>query len=197
MYLVVGLGNPEERFLMTRHNFGFMVIDKLANKFEQKFRPGKGKYYFLKTGHKGKDLILVKPTTYMNNSGIAVSQVLNYFKIELDYLLVIYDDLDLDLGRIRFRAKGGSGGNKGIESVIYNLGTTEFCRLRLGINSDKRKSDDTAFVLSEFSKKEKEIADLVTVYATDAVIYWIENGITKSMNKFNSLNLQNQDNIWN
>jgi len=197
MYLVVGLGNPEERFLMTRHNFGFMVIDKLANKFEQKFRPGKGKYYFLKTEHKGKDLILVKPTTYMNNSGIAVSQVLNYFKIELDYLLVIYDDLDLDLGRIRFRAKGGSGGNKGIESVIYNLGTTEFCRLRLGINSDKRKSDDTAFVLSEFSKKEKEIADLVTVYATDAVIYWIENGITKSMNKFNSLNLQNQDNIWN
>ena len=187
MHLVVGLGNPENKYLKTRHNFGFLVLDNLAAKFGESFKAGKGSYYFLKTRYQNNDIILVKPTTYMNRSGEAVAAVCNYFKVDLKDILIICDDLDLELGRIRFRAKGGSGGNNGLESIIMHLGTENFSRLRLGIDSEKRKYDDISFVLSEFPKKEWKLAEFVIVHARDAVLYWIENGIGKTMNEFNSL----------
>ena len=191
MYLVVGLGNPEERYFKTRHNFGFMVVDNLASKLRISFKPGKGSYYIAKTKIDEKDLVLIKPTTYMNRSGSAVVQAMNYFKIELENVLVVCDDLDLDIGRLRLRAGGGSGGNNGLESIIMSLGTEKFSRLRLGINSDRRKSDEISFVLSEFSKKEFETVEFVAAHSRDAILYWLENGIEKTMNKFNSLVIEN------
>ncbi|MFC1724947.1 aminoacyl-tRNA hydrolase [candidate division KSB1 bacterium] len=191
MYLIVGLGNPEQKYTYSRHNYGFLVLDSLASALNEKFKPGKGKYYYLKTKYKDKDIILVKPTTYMNNSGIAVAETVNYYKVDLENVLIVCDDLDLDIGKLRFRPKGGSGGNKGLESTIVSLGTEEFTRLRLGINSDKRKDDDSHFVLSEFSKKEWKIAEFVVVHARDGILDWLDYGLDKVMNMYNSMEIEN------
>ena len=191
MYLIVGLGNPEQKYTYTRHNYGFLVLDSLASVLKEKFKPGKGNYYFLKTKYNKKDIILVKPTTYMNNSGFAVSEAVNYYKVDLKNILIVCDDLDLEIGKLRFRPKGGSGGNKGLQSIIFSLGTEEFTRLRLGIHSDKRKDDDLHFVLSEFSKKEWEIAEFVIVHARDGILDWLDHGLDSVMCKYNSMVIEN------
>ena len=120
--LIVGLGNPGSKYVNTKHNMGFCVIDQLAENNDTSFKLGKGDYMFLKHN----DIDLLKPLTYMNNSGIAVKEYMNYFDISSDELLVVYDDADLDLGQIRFKSKGSSGGQKGIESIIYHLKNSNF-----------------------------------------------------------------------
>lgn len=159
MKLIVGLGNPDKKYAKTRHNVGYMIVDLLAEKektkfyYEQKFLGLVADYNV-----NGNKAILLKPVTYMNLSGRSVIKVINYFKIPIDDVLIIYDDVDVDLGSIKLRLTGGSGGHKGMEDIINSLQTKDIKRLRVGIGKDENMID---FVLSKFTKAEKKIIDPV------------------------------------
>ena len=161
MKLIVGLGNPGKQYKDTRHNVGFMFVDNVINKLSLKFSLDKAlKCEILQTNINGEKVIFIKPMTYMNLSGDSVYLVANYYKINYEDILVIYDDLDLETGKIRIRPNGSSGGHKGIQSIINNLGTNNIKRVRIGI--DKVSSDKTIdYVIGNFSKQDKEIIDIM------------------------------------
>ncbi len=155
MKLIVGLGNPGKEYENTRHNTGFMVMDALAKDLGVSINMIKFKGVYTKTKIKGEDVILLKPGTYMNNSGESVGEVMRFFKIDVEDILVIYDDLDLPTGRLRIRDKGSAGGHNGIKSIIAHVGTSEFKRIRIGI--DKHPYIPTVdYVLGRFTKEEME-----------------------------------------
>ncbi|HGY54612.1 MAG TPA: aminoacyl-tRNA hydrolase [Caldithrix abyssi] len=183
MKLIVGLGNPGTKYRLTRHNIGFMVLDYLSAKHDFSFKAGKGSYYFAKQKLSTEDVFLVKPTTYMNRSGLAVRQVMDYFKVNLDDLLVIYDDFHLPLGELRFRGKGSSGGHNGIQSIIDHLGTQQFQRLKIGIGDQFRNAVD--FVLTPFNKKEQEVLEIIIPAAAEGVFTWLRDGLDTAMNLYN------------
>jgi len=186
-FLVVGLGNPGLKYKKTRHNAGFMVVEQLAEEVRTKFKRGRGQYETAEYNQTGDKVILLKPHTYMNNSGIAVSQVINYYNIDLLNLLIVYDEIDLPLGSIRLRAQGGSGGHNGLNSVIQHLNTKQFARLRIGIGTEFAKRDMVDFVLSRFSRNEqKQLKEIIST-GSDAVQSFVSNGIDKTMTTFNSL----------
>jgi PTH1 family peptidyl-tRNA hydrolase len=185
LFLIVGLGNIGKQYLKTRHNVGFEVVDDLTNRFNLKWEPGRGEYYFSEGGFQGENFILIKPTTYMNNSGIAVEHAVNYFQINLSDLLVICDDFNLPLGKIRLRPKGSDGGHNGLSSIIYHLMSEDFPRLRIGIGSDFEKGELSSFVLSCFRDDEREIIDESIKKSSDAVLSFITKGIQKTMTMFN------------
>jgi PTH1 family peptidyl-tRNA hydrolase len=182
--LIVGLGNPGSLYEKSRHNVGWMVLDNLARFHKLRFKAGKGD--FLVTARGSLNFQLMKPLTSMNRSGIAVIQAVEQYRILLEDLMVITDDLDLPLGRFRFRKKGSSGGHKGLASVIYYLGSEEFPRLRIGISSLARKETPAdEFVLEEFTTKELSvICDIITM-VTEAMNHYLTNGITSAMNTYN------------
>ena len=180
---MIGLGNPGSEYDETKHNLGFMVIDRIAERKKMTLKPGHGRYWESKdrTGA----LLMVKPTTFVNESGVAVLALKDKYKFSPSDLLVIYDDLDLPLGSVRIREKGGAGGHHGMESIIYHLRTEDFPRIRLGIDSVERNSDDVEFVLSKFSEDQiGEIRDMVN-YAADGALEFAYGDIQRSMNKFN------------
>ena len=183
MYALFGLGNPGKRYIYTRHNIGYLIVDYFSAFANVPFKSGKGDYYyrFIEAGNKR--LICVKPTTYMNRSGLAVKQVCDYFKIGLENSLVICDDFHLPFGTLRYRQKGSDGGHNGLKSIIYQLQTENFNRLRFGIGSP---SDDTVdFVLDKFNKKETEqLTDLLAVCGA-SIESWLEDGIEMTMSKYN------------
>ena len=181
MKALVGLGNPGKKYLYTKHNFGFWVIDNILKKCSSNIQPGKGNYLCTKK----KNHYYMKPTTYMNNSGIAVYEFCSFFKITTNELLVIYDDIDLPFGIIRFRNSGGTGGHKGIESIIYKLGSDNFNRLRIGIATEDEMRPSEKYVLSPFSKEYNKEIDLVISKSIDGLEYLQDNGMTETMNKFN------------
>lgn len=185
MKLIAGLGNIGEKYLFTRHNAGFMVADKLAydNNFE--FREEKKlKCLLAKTKINGEDIIIIKPTTFMNLSGEAVIAVMNYYKIEVKDILIIYDDLSLDIGKIRFRANGSDGGHNGIKSIIKHLGTKDFDRIKVGIGPQPPIPSE-AFVLQNFTKEQLEEMKVSVKRTTEAVEFYLENGIAKAQNSYN------------
>jgi len=184
-YLVVGLGNPGEKYRLTRHNIGYMVVDQIANKYKCSFKR-RFKYFVAKFNFGHNKIILIKPTTYMNLSGLAVRKGLKRFKVDLSNLIVISDDLNLPLGKIRLRAKGSAGGQKGLKSIIENLNSEKFPRLRLGIAGDKFISDVVEHVLSPFGKDEVNKVDQVINEASLCIMHLIEYGISKTMNEFNN-----------
>ena len=180
--ILVGLGNPGTKYSSTKHNFGYWVIDAIINQCSLKLKSGKGDYLYAQHG----ESFLVKPTSYMNNSGVAIKQILNYYKASIEDLIIIYDDIDLPLGTIRFKDKGGPAGHRGIENIIYQLRSESFLRLRLGIAVDGlRMRPSENYVLSPFPKGCKEDIDLVINKSIDGLEYLLDNGITKTMNKFN------------
>jgi PTH1 family peptidyl-tRNA hydrolase len=181
MMLVVGLGNPGAEYANTKHNFGFWVVDQLAQKRSLKYKSGKGDYLYAKSG----DLILAKPTTYMNNSGIAVGEICRYFDVSTENVIVAYDDIDLPLGTIRLRPSGGTGGHRGIESVIYHLKSENYNRLRLGIATDEHMRPAEKYVLKPFSEKHHDEIKITINHACDAISFFLDNGIIEAMNKFN------------
>ncbi len=183
MKVIVGLGNPGKKYQLTRHNIGFMVLDHLSVKRNVVFKAGKGNYYFAKQYFSAEDIFLVKPTTYMNRSGLAVRQVLDYFKIDIADLLVVHDDFHLSLGELRFRARGSSGGHNGIQSVIDHLQTQEFQRLKIGIGNDFK--DAVSFVLTPFHKQEQELLEIIIPVAGEAISSWIKDGLETAMNHYN------------
>ncbi|MFC1564634.1 aminoacyl-tRNA hydrolase [candidate division KSB1 bacterium] len=185
MYCIVGLGNPEKRYSLTRHNIGFQVLDKFARNSGIDFNKGKGEYLEAKSAVPDRIVLLSKPQTYMNRSGIAVGHILRYYKIPIENLLIILDDLDLPFGTFRFREKGSDGGNKGLRSIIEQLGTQEFNRLRIGIRNREIIRNPSSYVLSKFNRKEQKPLEQILDTAVEALSTWLDQGIMQSMNNFN------------
>jgi len=185
MPLIIGLGNPGNKYAGTRHNIGFEFIDRLAESMSVRLGPGKGPFHVGKGNHKGHALYLVKPTTYMNNSGDAVRDAVNWYKEEVDHCLVCYDDLDLEVGTIRLRPGGSAGGHNGIKDIIKKLGTNAFPRLRIGIGNDFSRGQQVQHVLSPFSDDERTVLNSTLDTAVDAALCFIREGIDQAMNKFN------------
>ena len=184
-FLIVGLGNPGREYRNTRHNIGFKVIDALATKLESQFSRMQFNSLILSVKRDNRTIILAKPQTYMNNSDHAVVAIIKFYKIDLDHTIICNDDLDLPLGTIRIRSSGGSGGQKGINSIIEGLGTKDFPRLRIGIGRPPGRMNAADYVLQDFGRAEEEMIEEIIGRSVDAIIHFIENGIEKTMNKFN------------
>lgn len=185
MKLIVGLGNPGKQYKDTRHNVGFMFVDNIVNKLGLKFSLDKAlKCEILQTNINGEKVIFIKPMTFMNLSGDSVYLVANYYKIAIEDILVIYDDLDLETGKIRIRPNGSSGGHKGIQSIINNLGTKDIKRVRIGI--DKVSSDKTIdYVIGNFSKQDREIIDISIEKAIDILNDFLKLPFEQVMSRYN------------
>ena len=181
MKFIAGLGNIGDKYCFTRHNAGFMVLDKLAIDNNFSFREeNKLKCFLAKSG----DIIYIKPTTFMNLSGEAVRAVMDYYKINVKDILIVYDDIALDLGRIRFRANGSDGGHNGIKSIIKHVGTKEFDRLKIGIGPQPNIPSEN-FVLQNFPKEQLEELKEILKRADEAIEFYLKNDIQKAQNKFN------------
>jgi len=159
---ILGLGNPGEEYINTRHNVGFMILDRFAEKYHLQFKPSKHDYYFAGGELENYPFVLVKPITYVNRSGESAFDVLNDYKITLNDILIICDDLNLEFGKIRIRKTGGDGGHNGIASIIYSLNSDYFLRLRFGIGRNFEKGEMVNFVLSRFT--ENELSELTKKY---------------------------------
>ena len=183
MQLIIGLGNPGSRYDRTRHNFGFWVLDAVAGERGLAFGPGKGDY--VEAVHARAGLALVKPTAFMNQSGVAVRDALAFFKVAPAEILVVVDDIDLPLGSLRFRARGGAGGHKGLASVIASLGEEEFPRLRLGIATDAPLRPSEKYVLEPFPNRDKPLVDQVRSRAVEAIGIFLDQGMDRAMTRFN------------
>lgn len=187
MFIITGLGNPGEKFNSTPHNFGFTVLDafqgknnfpdfKMAKKFDSEVSE---EMLF------GKKLILVKPQTFMNESGKAVKKILGKYKSLPFNLIIVHDDMDLPLGSIKIVKNRGSAGHKGVESIIKNLGSEDFIRIRLGISPDSKPKEPEKFVLKRFNERERVIANKTINKAVDIIEALIKDGLEKAMNEYN------------
>jgi PTH1 family peptidyl-tRNA hydrolase len=184
MKVVIGLGNPGLQYKQTRHNLGFMVVEALGEelglqKEQQKFQALVGE-----TSFGGQKVLLVKPQTYMNLSGVSVRQMVDWYKLELEQILVVYDDLALPLGQLRLRAKGSAGGHNGIKSIIQHLGTETFPRLKVGIDRPLF-GEVSGYVLGRFSEEERKLLPELINRASQAIQTWLGEGILAAMNKYN------------
>ena len=186
MKLIVGLGNPGKEYVNTRHNTGFIFIDRLAKDYKTKFKLDvKLKCEICDILINGEKVTLIKPQTYMNLSGTSVKLVCDYYGIDINDILVIHDDLDLEVGKIRFRAHGSSGGHKGIQNIIDNLGTEEIKRLKIGI--DKVESKYTIdYVLGKFSKEELSILDIFLDKISDMIYDFTSITFENLMSRYNN-----------
>jgi PTH1 family peptidyl-tRNA hydrolase len=185
MFLLVGLGNPGPEYENTRHNLGFKVVEELAQRlgissFQAKHHSFIGQGII--ADHK---VILAQPQTFMNDSGIAVRGLMEWYKINLQKLIVIYDDVDLEVGQIRIREKGSAGGHHGVESVISSLGSAEFTRIRIGIGRESLSADVTDYVLGKIPAAEREKLAEAIITAAEAAEEIIKSGLAAAMNKFN------------
>lgn len=184
MKLIVGLGNPGKEYEKTRHNVGFMVMDRLADILNVSISISKFKGEYVKLKYKGEDVILLKPMTYMNNSGESVIQVMNYFKIDVEDILVVYDDMDMPVGKLRLRESGSAGGHNGVKSIIAHVGTQKFKRIRVGIDKHPRiKVID--YVLGHFQKNEQVLIDEGIENAVKAIELYLDKDFVAAMNQFN------------
>jgi PTH1 family peptidyl-tRNA hydrolase len=184
-FLIVGLGNPGREYRDSRHNIGFMVVDNLTKKFDVAFSRHQADALVTDWKSGDKKIIFAKPQTYMNLSGRSVSTILRYYRIDFARCLIIYDDLDLPLGSVRIRSEGGSGGHKGMKSIIDVLATSDVPRMRLGIGRPAGSTDPADFVLDAFSADEVEIVNITLSRATDCAITFIREGIDAAMNRCN------------
>lgn len=184
-YLIVGLGNPGPQYRYNRHNIGFMLADRLAERLGVKFSRLESKALVTKGEHQGRRIVLAKPQTFMNLSGQAVGALVRFYKVPLSNLLIAYDDVDLPLGTLRLRPGGGSGGQKGMASIIERLGTQEFPRLRLGIGRPPGRMEAADYVLQDFSAGEKELLGPVLDRAAEAALVFVVEGLEAAMNRYN------------
>ncbi len=188
MYLIAGLGNPDKEYEDTRHNLGFKVIDEiLSSRFSLSALKRKKKCdaYIAEVSLAGRKLIFAQPQTYMNNSGVPVSSLLSWYKIPPEHLIVVYDDVDLEVGQLRIRLGGGFGGHHGVESVIQHAGTPDFIRVKIGIGRDSMFKDVSDYVLSKIPPEEKELLNQAITSAAAAVMEIVASGVDSAMNKFN------------
>lgn len=184
MRIIVGLGNPGLKYENTRHNVGFKVMDQIAKNLNMEFSTEKFEAKFAKAKIKGEDVILLKPLTYMNNSGFALRACLDFYKASPKDVLVIYDDVDLPVGKIRLRQKGSAGGHNGIKSIIQCIFTQDFDRIRVGVGKDP-KIDMIHWVLGKIPKEEETVMEEVYSQCAKAAIYSIHHDFSDTMNRFN------------
>lgn len=185
MYLIVGLGNPGKKFKNTRHNLGFEVVNKLAQQKNFPQSKSLGKSLVSQGKINGEKVILAKPQTYMNKSGRAVKELLDRFSLEPDNLIVIHDDLDLLLGELKISHDRSAGGHNGVQSVINQIRSKEFTRIRLGIGKEQGTPDQKKYVLGKFQHSEKETVEKVIQEATEAAITIVKEDTEQAMNEFN------------
>lgn len=186
MYLIVGLGNPEAEYARTRHNMGVDVVNEIADKYKIPISREKFNGLYGSGEIEGEKVILLKPQTYMNLSGDSVIQFINFYKIDLANIIVIYDDIDTEPGKIRIRRKGGPGTHNGMKSVVGRLNSEDFPRIRVGIGNPKFKNDLINFVLENINDDDYEILQNGIKKASSAVVSIIQDGIDNAMNKFNA-----------
>jgi PTH1 family peptidyl-tRNA hydrolase len=186
MKLIVGLGNPGSKYQATRHNIGFRVLDELAQKLGVQPRPKSSlRCEIAEAQLDDEKLLLVWPQTFMNLSGQSVQPIRDFYKLTNADLLVVCDDFNLPLGKLRFRKSGSSGGQKGLEDIIRRFGSDDFCRLRIGVGAPPAGYDVTNFVLGKFSKQEQPEIDIAVVRSVDGVAAWVKRGISAAMAEFN------------
>ena len=185
MYIIVGLGNPEPEYSKTRHNMGFDVINILAKKNNIELNRSKFNAIYGTGVIENEKVILIKPQTYMNNSGEAVIEFVKFYKVDLKSIIVIYDDMDTEVGKIRIRAKGGAGSHNGMKSIVKELNSEEFSRIRVGIGKPTNDFDRINYVIGNINQEEYLRLTDGEKLGAEAVEYWIKNGIDNTMNKFN------------
>ena len=187
MILIAGLGNPGRDYILTRHNVGFIIADRFISKSDeiQKSRKFRSNTTYLNI--KGKKVIVLKPLTFMNDSGSSLSMALKFFKDEISDILVIHDDIDLEFGIMKFKKGGSTAGHKGLESIVRHLKDKNFDRLRFGVGRPPGQKDAADYVLKKFSSQELNELDILCENASNSIIDYIDNGIEYCMNKYNGL----------
>jgi peptidyl-tRNA hydrolase, PTH1 family len=186
-YLIVGLGNPGREYRETRHNIGFMVLDRLAVTLHSRFTRLQSRALVASASYQERKIFLAKPQTFMNLSGQSVQGLIHFYKLPLENLLIAHDDLDLPVGTIRIRPDGGSAGQKGMTSTIERLGTDEFPRLRMGIGRPPGQMQPPDYVLQDFSKADLKIISETLDRAAEAALMWVTDGLDAAMNKYNGV----------
>jgi PTH1 family peptidyl-tRNA hydrolase len=184
-FLLVGLGNPGREYKDSRHNFGFMLIDRLCVRLNARGMKMQSKAIVISATHAERKLILAKPQTYMNLSGASVQGLAHFYKIPLTNLMVLSDDLDLPFGTIRIRASGGAGGQRGLLSIIERLGSKDFPRLRLGVGRPPGRMEPADYILQDFSRQDLAALSEILDRGADAVLTFVTEGLNAAMNKFN------------
>jgi len=184
-FLIAGLGNPGRRYEHNRHNVGFMLVNCMAEKLGASFGRVESRAVVAKTVYQGQRTVLVKPQTFMNNSGAAISSLVRFYRVPFENLLVIYDDVDLPLGTLRIRPFGGSAGQKGMQSIIERLGTEAFPRLRIGTSRPPGRMDAADYVLQDFPPDEAELLAETLERGVKAGLTFISEGLEKAMNLYN------------
>ena len=185
MYLIVGLGNPEEEYSKTSHNMGFNTINKISQQYNIEVKQNKFQALYGSGMIEKEKVILLKPQTYMNLSGNSVKEVVDFYKIEKEKILVIYDDMDIEPGKIKIRKKGSAGGHNGMKSIIQMIGTEEFPRIRVGIGRPIRKDDEINYVIGAIPEEDLKRLDEGIEKAQKAVEEILRNGVDSAMNKYN------------
>lgn len=184
MKLIVGLGNPGSTYEVTRHNIGFMALDRIASYFNITFQKEKFQGTYCETIYNNEKIIFLKPLKYMNLSGEVVREYLNFFKISVEDLLIIHDDLDLTAGRIRLKLKGSSGGHNGLKDIERNLGTSEYKRIKIGISNDKTR-DTKDYVLGKFSSEERDVLEPILTSMPELICEFVTLPFEQVMNHYN------------
>jgi PTH1 family peptidyl-tRNA hydrolase len=184
-YLIVGLGNPDREYRGNRHNIGYMVLDRLAIRLETSFSRVKMNALMTAVRYGDERLILIKPQTYMNLSGQAVASFTRFYKLPRENLLVVYDDVDLPFETLRLKPDGGDAGQKGVRSIIQQLGTQEFPRLRVGIGRPPGRTPVSSYVLQDFSGSDRELLPFVLDRAASAALHFIDHGLESAMTLYN------------
>ena len=185
MYLIVGLGNPEEDYSNTPHNMGFDTVNKLAKQYQIDVNKNKFKGLYGTGIIENEKVIILKPQTFMNLSGESIREVVDYYKIENNKIIIIYDDIDIEPGIIKIRKTGGPGTHNGMRSVDQNLNSRNYPRIRVGIGKPEHKDDLVNYVIGTISTEDKKILDDATTRAKEAIIEIIKSGVDNAMNKFN------------
>lgn len=188
MIAFIGLGNMGSHYSHTKHNFGFWVVDELVHRRNLTFRPGKGDYVYAESP--SNDILWVKPTSGMNTSGVPVMDVYDRWQIDLADLRMIVDDVDLPLGTMRIRPGGGDGCHRGLESVIYHLKSTNFPRIRMGIGTSENMRPAEDYVLKQFRRQDRPLAEEMVKHGADAAESILINGLEKTMSEFNRLEIE-------
>jgi len=184
-FLLIGLGNPGREYKDTRHNFGFMLIDRIAIRLNARGMKVQSKAIVMNTTHEDRNLILAKPQTFMNLSGQSVQGLIHFYKIPLENVMILSDDLDIPFGTIRIRASGGPGGQRGLGSIVEKLGTKDIPRMRLGIGRPPGRMDAAAYVLQNFSRDDLQSISEILDHGADAALAFVSHGLNKAMNEYN------------
>ncbi|MFO7952817.1 MAG: aminoacyl-tRNA hydrolase [Bacillota bacterium] len=185
MHLIVGLGNPKKEYFGSRHNLGFQVVEALAHRLDANPPRQKHRSLVAEVSYSGHNLVLAQPLTYMNRSGLAVHELVKNYRIDLEKLLIIYDDLDLPPGTIRLRKKGSGAGHRGVQSIINALGTEAFPRLRMGIGKPPPWMETADYVLQPLEPPDSELINEAKDRAVEAILAFVKNGLETAMNNYN------------